>query len=268
MSWAGKIIGGLLGLVVFGPLGMILGVLIGHQFDVGLSRSSQGWDLRTGFADPRRIRESFFRTTFLVMGHIAKADGRVSEGEIRAARSVMHQMRLPPEHVREAINLFTHGKQRNFPLDQALQDFRRTCHHRDDLCRAFVEIQVQAALAADSLNAAERDVLWRVCQALGITRVQLAQIEALVRLQQGLHRGARARSGSLTPLVDSYKVLGVEAQASDAEIKKAYRRLINQHHPDKLVARGLPESMMEVAEEKTRQIRGAYERIKEARGMR
>ena len=118
---------------------------------------------------------------------------------------------------------------------------------------------------AGSIQPRDRELLWRIAQNLGIGRVELAQIEALVRAQ------ARANSGQTVDpgqsLDEAYRVLGVTPSASDREVKTAYRRLMNQHHPDKLVARGLPESMMEVSKEKTREIRAAYDRIKVQRGM-
>ncbi|OQX47943.1 MAG: molecular chaperone DjlA, partial [Candidatus Sedimenticola endophacoides] len=68
-------------------------------------------------------------------------------------------------------------------------------------------------------------------------------------------------------LDDAYAILNVSADATDAEVKRAYRRLLSQHHPDKLVAKGLPDEMMKVAAQKTHEIRQAYERVKEARGL-
>ena len=80
--------------------------------------------------------------------------------------------------------------------------------------------------------------------------------------------GERARPAATRPsLHDAYAVLGVEKDASDAEVKRAYRRLRSQHHPDKLVSKGLPEEMMKVATQKTYEIRQAYERVREARGL-
>jgi DnaJ like chaperone protein len=131
----------------------------------------------------------------------------------------------------------------------------------------FVQIQLQAALWGGSLDPAGRPILARVCAAIGVSAYELAQMEALLRMQQQSSRPGDARR-SVDRVAQAYQVLGVQAAASDAEVTKAYRRLMNQNHPDKLVARGLPESMMKVAEEKTRQIRAAYEVLCEARGIR
>src|SRR5690606_28636509 len=107
-----------------------------------------------------------------------------------------------------------------------------------------------------------------IANGLGIGRVELAQIEALVRAER-LRSGATAeRPADAPPELDAaYRVLGIAPHATDAEVKKAYRRLINRHHPDKLIARGLPQPMAGVAERKTHEIRAAYERIKAVRGF-
>jgi len=258
VGWAGKILGATLGAMAGGPFGAVLGAVVGHQFDRGAAE--------TRGLPPPSIQQAFFETTFSVMGRVAKADGRVSETEIRAARAVMHHMRLSPAQVQEAIRLFTEGKEPDYPVFEAVERLRRITSRRHDLHRAFMEIQMQAMLAGDSMNPASREVLWDVAQALRISRVELAQIEALIRLH-------RARSESRAPatrtdLGAAYRVLGVPPEAGEKEIKTAYRRLMNQHHPDKLKARGMPESMIPVAEEKTREIRAAYDAIRQSRGMR
>jgi DnaJ like chaperone protein len=201
------------------------------------------------------------------MGHMAKADGRVSEDEIRAARAIMSEFRLGPREIQFAIELFAHGKRRDFPLEAQLRQLHHLCRNRPDLCRMFVQIQLQAALWGGSLDPAGRQVLSRVCAAIGVSPYELAQMEALLRMQQQSSRPSDARP-AIDRVAQAYEVLGLKPGASDGDVTKSYRRLMNQNHPDKLVARGLPESMMKVAEEKTRQIRAAYEVLREARGMR
>lgn len=260
MQWVGKAVGGIVGFAAAGPVGSLLGILVGHQFDQGL-----GQRITTGSSPSigsQKIQRLFFETSFSVMGHIAKADGRVSEEDVRAARRVMHAMRLTPEQVREAIDHFTAGKQPNFPLAARIADLCERIGDRRDLTRAFVEIQMQALVASGAIGKSQRELLWEVASGLGIGRVELAQIEALVRAQAHRASGQRREQASLE---EAFQVLGVAPDAADEEIKTAYRRLMNQHHPDKLVARGLPESMTAVAEEKTHKIRAAYERIKTER---
>lgn len=259
MQWFGKAIGGILGLA-FGPVGALIGIAIGHQVDQG----GQLFGMRRGGV--QQVSRLFFEVTFEVMGQVAKVDGRVSENEIRVARGIMHGMRLDEAQVREAIDCFTRGKSASYPLTERLADLWRQMGERNDLARAFMQIQLQAAVAAEPIGAEKRQLLWRVASALRLTRAELAQLEALVRAHAA--DGARsAHVNDAAALDEAYRVLGMTPDSSNEEIKTAYRRLMNQHHPDKLVARGMPESMAGVAEQKTREIRAAYEKVKARRGM-
>lgn len=261
MSWWGKVVGGAFGFMLGGPIGALLGAALGHNFDRGLSLE-QG----QGGAQTERIQTAFFTTTFSVMGHLAKADGRVSADEISMAEHVMRQMNLQPEQRRVAVRLFNEGKQDDFPLYEVLDQFHRECHRRINLIQMFLEILIATALADGRLDDAERGVLLSICQHLGIPRPYFEQLLAMVRGQQNF-AGEGSAGGIATGarLKDAYAVLGVKESATDDEIKKAYRRLMNQHHPDKLVAKGLPEEMMKIATEKTQEIKAAYEKVTTAR---
>jgi DnaJ like chaperone protein len=269
MIWQGKALGALIGVVAAGPVGALFGTFIGHLFDVQAENLGGAGEATAGAraqAGPMQVQEAFFRGTFQVMGHLAKADGRVSEDEIRAARAIMSEFRLGAREVQFAIDLFTQGKRRDFPLEPTLRQLHQLCRNRPDLCRMFVQIQLQAALWGGSLNPAGRQVLARVCAAIGVSAYEVVQMEALLRMQQSARQPEQARA-SVDHVAEAYIVLGVKASATNSEVIKAYRRLMNQNHPDKLVAKGLPESMMKLAEEKTRQIRAAYEVLREARAM-
>lgn len=252
MQWFGKGIGGLIGTLVAGPVGTLIGVLVGHQ-----------WDENKGQArgSTREISRLFFEATFEVMGQVAKVDGRVSEDEVRVARRIMQGMRLTDEQVQAAIEHFTRGKGADYPLDARLGALAAQVGSGTVLARAFVQIQLQAAVGAGRIGAEKRQALSRIARALGVSDAELEQLEAIVR-GGGVSAPALAQT-----LAAAYRVLGVSAQASNDEVKKAYRRLMNQHHPDKLVARGLPVSMIGVAEQKTHEVRSAYEQIKTQRGF-
>ena len=261
MQWMGKLVGAYLGFVAAGPVGSLLGILVGHQFDLGIfHRLVTG--TRPSFHS-QKTQQLFFEISCATMGRIAKIDGRVSEEEVRAARRIMSAMRLTPEQVDESIKYFTAGKREAYPIKERIQDLHAIIGNQRVLARAFVEIQVQALIAAGSIRETQRNLLSEVARGLGIGKIELAQIEVLVRSQ---FNRASGRSGGVS-LEEAYQVLGVPSGATDKEIKTAYRRLMNQHHPDKLVARGLPKSMTEVAEKKTQEIRAAYEHIKRQRNI-
>jgi DnaJ like chaperone protein len=263
MSWWGKLVGGAFGFMIMGPIGALLGAALGHNFDRGI-------DLQSGPAagDQERVQTVFFTTVFAVMGHLAKADGRVSREEIAMAENVMTQMQLEPEQRKVAIRLFNEGKREDFPLDEVLYQFRQECHRRTNLIQMFLEILIATAMADGRLDDAERGVMLSICQFLGIPRPYFEQLLSMVTAQQHF-AGSGPRGHTVPPsgasIDDAYKVLGIPASASDDEVKKAYRRQMNQHHPDKLVAKGLPEEMLKIATEKTQEIKAAYELIKRNR---
>ncbi|ACJ19490.1 co-chaperone DjlA [Coxiella burnetii] len=269
MNWIGKLIGMMLGFILAGPIGLIIGLFIGHVvFDQGRFRQ---WFQTTASArsQPSKIQEVFFNTTFRVMGFVAKADGRVSENEIRQARQVMQQMNLDDSMKREAIRLFTEGKQPNFNLDESLNELRQACVFQPALLRVFLEIQIQMASAdGQGLSGQKRQVLQTICRRLWVFGFDYNQFEQRFRAEQNYQRyQQRATQDPRAYLNDAYKVLGLTSAATDSEIKKSYRRLMSQHHPDKLMAKGLPPEMMKMATQKTQQIKKAYEQIRKARSM-
>ena len=258
MRWIGKVLGAFFGYLAGGMFGALVGAFIGHLFDRGLSYQF----ISTNAA--QQIQETFFRTTFLVMGYVCKADGRVSEEEIRIAEQLMAQMALSVERRKQAIDYFNQGKQANFDLAKIIEEFRLVCRWQPNLFRFFLEVQLQAAFADGQLDQAEREALLEIARRLGLSPLDYEGLESLLRGEQHQRQAARSEPDLLNA---AYEVLGVSKTASDAEVKKAYRRLMSQHHPDKLVAKGLPEEMMEMAKQKTQEVRAAYETISRARGI-
>lgn len=253
MQWTGKLVGGALGLM-FGPVGAAVGVALGHQYDVRAGR---------GVRPPT---EQFFRSTFRVMGHVAKADGRVSEREIQAARSVMQGLMLDDLQKRMAIELFTAGKQPQFNLEQEIAELRASCQSQPEILRIFLEIQLRFALSGSDMAGAARVRVTRVAQGLGVGPQTLARMEAALRGGHG-RQSAPPEANIDARVAAAYRTLEVDAEISDDELVKAYRRLMSRNHPDKLKANGLPDSMLEHAKQRTQAIREAYELLRERRGL-
>lgn len=273
MSWLGKVIGGAFGFLMGGPLGAILGTALGHQYDTG-GKDSAPQDPRLEDGDPQRVQMAFFTATFSVMGHVAKIDGNVSRAEIDAVRAIMQRLELSDDLRRSAIKLFTEGKERDFPLHRTLEQFRIECHRRRSLIRLFIELQLETAYADGPLRTAEEHLLLQICDRIHLSRFDFYSIKARIDAERRLsHAGYRhswrrpAAPPRRPPIEDAYAVLGLRPSATDAEIKRAYRRLIGRFHPDRLAASGLPEEKVRTATEKTQQIRKAYEAIAEARKL-
>lgn len=261
----GKIFGAVFGSLIYGPLGFIIGIAVGHLFDKGLALN-----VRLSGPDITLAKKVFFKTTFMVMGYIAKVDGRVSEKEIQAARETMAHLQLTQEQKLNAIENFNLGKSPRFNFTSTMDNFIKYCGHHPQLVQLFVEIQIQAALVDGIQNRLKRQVLEILCDKLHISRSVLSQMESHFYTEQPyVHRRTQPPPppSPQDELATSYKILGVTANSNDQQIKKAYRLLMSQHHPDKLVAKGLPNEMIKLATEKTQRIQKAYEIVCKSRGI-
>jgi len=264
MGWWGTLAGGAFGFMIGGPIGAMVGAALGRTVDRGMSALDAESLASEGIDQQNRAQLAFFTATFGVMGHIAKADGRVTPEEIGLAARLMDHLGLDEQMRSLARELFRQGKSQGFDLDAVLTQFRRECRHSRNLRRMFVEVQIQAAYADDQIHPAERLMLEHICAHLGLSKHELDHLERLVKA--GTQTSGEAFGGTAAPsLEEDYAVLELDSTASDADLKRAYRRMMSRHHPDKLIARGLPEEMVKVATEKTQAIKAAYDRIKASR---
>jgi len=251
------IFGGLIG-YAFGRFpGFLIGAAIGaflfQRMKSRLLARLQG--LQTGFIE----------SVFAVMGALCKADGVVSRDEIQVAEAMFARFRLNEAQKAMAREAFNRGKEPTFNLDAELQRFIRSSGRQPVLLQMFLQVQVSAVAADGQVHPAEHEMLVRIARALGLPESQVDQLEAMLRGAHAGQTGGARNYSSSQQVDDAYKILGVSPSASDAEIKRAYRKLMSENHPDKLAGRGLPESMRQMAEERTREISHAYDVIKEAR---
>ena len=264
MYW-GKIIGTAAGLATLKPWFVLLGLLLGHQFDRAFVASYRDFEKQGGAAG--QLSDDFIRALFQTMGYLAKADGRVTQDEIRAARTVMHRLGLGPARVRRAIAWFDDGKRPGLPVAQTLRQLRKSGARRADQRLLFVRLLLEVALAKKRLQQDERGVIWMICTELNIGRVELAQLEAMIRAQKGFKHSPAGDADALR-VRQAYKTLGVEASATNDEVKKAYRRQMNRNHPDKIASTNPDKAVVAEAERRTRDIRSAYELLKTRRSIR
>lgn len=271
MRWGGKIVGALLGLIIgFGPIGAIVGFFLGHLVDKGLLSSFMRRQAYHRFNPGANQNDAFFRSIFPLMGYLAKSDGRVTEAEIDAAKKVMGYMNLNSQLRKTAIQLFNSGKEPGFSPNLAIQRLRQRYGSQPTVVRMCHDVLQQIARADGvPINPQKATTLNQIAQALGVmpfnfNNFDFNQFNDRFRQQQQHNGYNRAQPQTHT---NPYTVLGIADTASNAEIKKRYRRLMSQYHPDKLVSKNLSEAEMAKATEKTQEIKSAYEQLKRTRGF-
>jgi len=261
VSITGKLIGGMLGFWLFrNVFGLIVGVFVGHLWDMGLfkPRASGG------------VSSSFLAPLFGLAGAIAKSDGRVSEQEIAAAENLMVRMQLTPAQRAEAIARFTAGKQGTFPAHLAIADLKTWCRGRRDLAFLLLDMLLDVVYAEGPLVQGKLLLVRKLCWSLNVHERELAALAAMRGYAYAAGGGAHQQRTHEAPpqapaAKDSYAVLGLDASASVGDIKRAYRKLISRHHPDKLG--DVPEELKRRAEERAREINAAYERLRAERNI-
>lgn len=267
----GLILGALFGYALLKIPGLILGAFLGHWFDRSFAhqfeRNGGFFGLFSGNTDEQAL---FRYTTFATMGHLAKATGVVTSAHIQQASLFMTQLGLSASQQKEAQAAFRDGKAVNFPLRQQLQQFYYAYRRRKDVLQLFLEIQISIACVNSETTTAQYHLLQQVAGYLNFSNMQLDLMLQAYQAQSRFSGGGNKHQAENAPnrLADAYQLLGVSADSSDALVKKAYRKLMSQHHPDKLMAQGVPAEMLEVAKRKTQDIQAAYELVKQQRGVR
>ncbi|WP_028115706.1 co-chaperone DjlA [Ferrimonas senticii] len=239
----GKVIGAAIGWFISkgSVFGLLIGAYLGHRFIDARGK--------------RKRANPFFHTTFAVMGHIAKSTGQVTSEDIALASQLMDQLGLRGSAREAAQRAYREGKASDYPIHQRLKQLGLALKFRRDLAMMFVEIQIVVALADGSIQPPEMRLLQMVAHELGFSRDQLEQM--IARAKGGQHGQQQGMN-----LKDACQILGVSEQDDIRTIKRAYRKLMSQHHPDKLASQGLPPEMAKVAQEKSQQIQAAWEFIK------
>ncbi len=263
----GKVVGAAAGLASGRPWLALLGLILGHQFDRGFAERAAAGAARDQDESRVQLPDYFLKALFQTMGHLAKADGRVTEAEIRAARALMHRLNLGPGQIRQAIDWFDAGKARTFPVLATVRALNREIARKPRLRTVFVRLLTEVSLSKPGIAVSERSLLWAVSKELGVGRVELAQLEAMLRAQRAFRKSPEGEVDAAR-VSNAYATLGVDRSSTNDDIKKAYRRLMNQHHPDKLAASNPGEAEIAQAEKRTRDIRMAYETLKTRRLIR
>ncbi|MGP1930217.1 MAG: co-chaperone DjlA [Arsenophonus sp. ET-YP4-MAG3] len=271
MRYYGKIIG-----VIFGIMsgihiwGIIIGFIIGYIYDIILEQKNLE---KTSNKQNKNFKTFFFISLFQVLGHLTKAKGKITEVDIKLATKIMDKMQLHDDAKILAKNAFREGKDRNFLLRKTLKKIHKTCSNRFDLIQIFLETQIEAAFSDGILHPNERKILLIIAEELGISYNQFEEFLEKIKYGQQFKYNSKYFYDSSyyqntikeITLVDACKILNVHPNDERTKIKRAYRKLMAEHHPDKLIAKGLSQEIMEIAKQKTQSIQSAYDLIKKER---
>jgi DnaJ like chaperone protein len=273
MGLLGTLVGGSLGFMMFGPLGAIVGGAIGANIGEAPGRPPYGggpaggspYDPRYGgrpgarpygdpLRDPRQAQQAFLIAMISLAAKVAKADGRVTEQEVRSFDAFLRdRLGMSAEDRRVAARLFNEARDSGVPAEDFARQVRALIGHEPDRLVDLMSLLMSVAAADSGLHPAEERLLRSIAREMGMTA-----------------RDYETAAAMFAPRQDPdahYKVLGLTRDASNDEVKKAYRRLAREHHPDVVVNRGMGEDFRKFADEKMRAINAAYDAIKEARGL-
>lgn len=255
-----KFIGALMGFYYFGFIGALAAYFIGSIIDRSLSYGIGGVNPLS-----RAHRESvFLSTVFVLMGKIAKADGRVSEEEVAHVEMMFKKLGMSAAHRQQAIALFKKGGAAEFDIQPTLIEFMKVCGHTSGLKQMLLVYLIVMAFADGHLDPAEEALLKEIASNLGYSQEMFRQLMAMVINQTHFAGGQSTRENSLD---DAYKALGISKENSDQEVKRAYRKLMSQYHPDKLMGQGMPADMIAVATAQAQEVQIAYDLIKKSRKL-
>ncbi|UTW45595.1 co-chaperone DjlA [bacterium SCSIO 12696] len=259
-----KIIGAVIGFLLLG--GSFIGAILGYLFAGGFERlQNYGSGGFNPFTQGNR-QAVFLRTVFLLKGKLAKADGHISQAEIDHTENFIRQLGMSAEHRQQAIEWFKQGSAEGFAIQPALQEFVAACGHTRNLPQVLLVYLIVMAMADGVMDSAEEALLRSIAGQLGYSEAQFRQLLDMT-LNQSQFGGGGQGAASPSALEDAYKALGVQSDCSDQELKRAYRKLMSQYHPDKLMGQGVPEDMLKVATEQAKDIQAAYDLIKKNRGL-
>lgn len=234
MSIWGKIAGASVGLAVGGPLGALVGAVAGHLV------------IDRALADDEVV---FTVALIALSAKMAKADGQVTEAEIRAFEEVL---KVPDAERANVNRVYRIAQQDMAGFQSYAQQVARVYRDRPATLEDVLDALFHIAKADKYIHPAELEYLRTVADIFGFSEVEFARIRAS-------HLGPER--------TDPYLILGITPEISSDDLKKAYRRLVRENHPDTLIARGVPKELVSIANEKLAMINVAYEKILRQRGL-
>ena len=242
-------------------------------------RRRQAKQARRERSSARLGEEQFLWYLFSMLAKLAKADGHISEKEVRTAEKVFDRFEFAARRRKFCARVFNEAKDSSRTIFSYARLFRRNID--DEATRLFLyELLWDVACSDGYLHPEEKRILRDICQHLGIsesyfsinyrrrratfTEQRESREESSSNSERTYERTYRSGSSSLH---EAYAILGCEPDASDAELKSAYRAAAMKYHPDRLRQNGVPEEMIAKATDKMAQLNAAWDDIRKSRGI-
>ena len=247
MGWLGKIVGGTLGFALGGPLGAIAGAALGHTFD-----ATDNQYPRARLSYHEKAQMTFFVATFSMLAKVAQADGRISLEEIQAVEGFMaNELNLTPESKRFAVEIFETAINSPMAFQDFAGQFYHQFHNQHRLLDLMIDVLLRLSVADGALSDSEEKLI--------------SSAARIFRFSEQKYNELKARYAP--DFEKYYAILGIHSRASDDEIKRQYRKLVKEYHPDTIASKGLPEEFNKFAHDKFREIQDAYDAVKQERGI-
>jgi DnaJ like chaperone protein len=250
MGWMGKIIGGTIGFAMGGPLGAVAGAVFGHAFDSSNDFFDAEEKLRLSSGEESQM--TFFVAAFSMLAKLVQSNGRMSQAELDTIEGFMQgDLRLSPESRHIASNIFQAALNSPGTFEQFAAQFYQHFHFQPQMLELMLDILLRVATSDGNLSPNEEKFILSAATAFHFSQDRYHSL----------------KSRYIDDLARYYGVLGCTAQDSDDQVKRQYRKMVQEYHPDKIAAKGLPDEFTKFAADKFREIQEAYERIKQQRNL-
>lgn len=250
MGWMGKLVGGTIGFALGGPLGAIFGAAFGHAFDSGTELDTTQNGPRLSQVEQNQL--TFFVAAFSMLAKLARADGQVTPEEVDSIEAFMEKdLRLNGESRNAAVNIFRTALDAPGTFDDFARQFYGEFHNQPQMLEVMIEVLLRVAVSDGSMTAKEEELIRVAVNTFRFNSVRYDQL----------------KSKYVKTADKAYAVLGCRPDADDDQVKRCYRQRVQEYHPDKIAAKGLPDEFTRFAQDKFREIQDAWDQIKEARGI-
>jgi len=250
MALFSQILGGTIGFLFGGPLGAIAGAALGSLF--GNENQNKPFD-QTNLGDNEKRQAAFFVATFTLLGKIVHADGKMMKSEVDAFyKLINNQFRMNQRESEFAYSLFSQAAKSDFKYEDLLDQFYLLFSHDKDMLLLQLDLMTRLAVADGHFDQLEKEMLETARLAFHLSSYDFEEILARY---------------TVASFDKYYAVLGCRPSDDNDTIKAAYRKLAMEYHPDKVIAKGMPEEFVNFSKQKFQEIQQAYEEIKKERNF-